>query len=67
MKVRVDRARCCGYTVCHEICPQVFELDDAGFAVAANGGTVPATLEADVQEAIDACPAEAILRPDPDP
>ena len=30
LKVVIDKAACCGYGVCAEICPQVYKLDDNG-------------------------------------
>ena len=30
LKVVIDKAACCGYGVCAEICPQVYKLDDKG-------------------------------------
>lgn len=57
MKAEVDPAKCCGYALCTEVCPEVFKLDDAGFAFA---GVVPPGLESKVREAVDACPESAI-------
>jgi ferredoxin len=50
---------CCGYTLCVDICPEVFQLDDAGFAVAA-AGPIDETLHAKVAEACESCPQDAI-------
>ncbi len=59
MKVTVDEDRCAGHGMCLTLCPEVFELSDDGWAVAA-AGDVPAEHEAAVQEAIDCCPENAI-------
>ena len=56
----VIRAKCCGYGVCWEICPEVFQLDDSGIAVV-EVETVPVELLAKVKEAAAACPERAIL------
>ena len=54
-----QRSACCGYGICAEICPQVFELDDNGFVTVAVN-TVPAGLEAQAREAAAACPQSAL-------
>lgn len=45
--------------MCLTLCPEVFDLSDDGWAVAAPGD-VPAEHEAAVKEAIDCCPENAI-------
>jgi ferredoxin len=52
-------SKCCGYTICAEICPEVFSLDDSGFAVAIEGPIAP-ELEANAREATSSCPESAI-------
>lgn len=59
MKVAVDPDRCQGHARCWEICPEVFSLDEEGFAVATP--TVPPEFEARAREAIDNCPERAIV------
>ncbi len=59
MKVSVDEDRCAGHGMCLTLCPEVFDLTDDGWAVAAEGD-VPAEHEAAVQEAIQCCPENAI-------
>ncbi len=44
MKVAVDEDRCAGHGMCLTLCPEVFELSDDGWAVAAPG-EVPAEHE----------------------
>ncbi|MFI6907032.1 ferredoxin [Nonomuraea sp. NPDC050394] len=61
MRVNVDGTKCAAYALCVEIAPQVFDLDDFGYAVATRED-VPAELEAATGEAIEACPAQAIRR-----
>jgi ferredoxin len=59
MKVTVDEDNCRGHGMCLTFCPEVFEITDDGWAVAAPG-EVPAELEGAVREAIDNCPERAI-------
>ena len=54
-----QRSACCGYGICAEICPQVFELDENGFVTVAVN-TVPVGLEAQAREAAAACPQSAL-------
>jgi ferredoxin len=62
MKVRVDPTKCQGFGRCAELCPEVFILDEWGFASAKDEGVVPAGSEVKAQEAVDACPEGAILK-----
>lgn len=59
MRVGVDEDRCAGHGMCLTLCPEVFDLSDDGWAVAAPG-EVPDEHEAAVQEAIQCCPENAI-------
>ena len=52
MKGCVDQELCIGCGLCTSLCPDVFELNEEGKAVA--------TGEGEVQEAIDNCPVSAI-------
>ena len=58
MKVVVDEDICVGTANCVDVCPEVFELDDAISHVKV--GTVPKELEEQVQKAVDECPVSAI-------
>jgi ferredoxin len=63
MRVKVDRELCRGHALCMSIAPEVFEVDDAGFVVAPEGGMidVPAGVdEATVREAVLSCPEGAL-------
>jgi ferredoxin len=60
MKVRVDATNCQGYGSCKENAPELFELDEWGFASVTGDGEVPAGQEGQAQEAVRACPARAI-------
>ncbi|OBI83157.1 ferredoxin [Mycobacterium sp. E740] len=59
MKVTVDEDRCAGHGMCLTLCPEVFEMTDDGWAVAAPGA-VPAGLEDAARDAIQNCPEQAI-------
>ncbi|WP_431040804.1 ferredoxin [Streptomyces sp. P1-3] len=61
MRVNVDGTKCAAYALCAEIAPEIFDLDDFGYAVATRDD-VPAELEVAAGEAIEACPARAIRR-----
>jgi ferredoxin len=59
MKVRIDPDLCTGCALCSDSVPDVFKMgDDIAEVIVAE---VPANLESAVQEAVDDCPAEAIL------
>jgi ferredoxin len=47
-----------GYGICAEVCPDVFKLDENGFAYVE--GEVSGELEEAVREACESCPEEAI-------
>lgn len=59
MRVYVDPIKCSGYTLCNQILPSLFKLDDWGFA-SVDGATVMPGSEEKVQEAAQACPENAI-------
>ncbi len=59
MKVSVDPDKCQGHARCEALCPQVFELDDLGYAVAVNL-RVPKGFEAGAERAAANCPESAI-------
>ncbi|WP_242153568.1 ferredoxin [Sphingomonas sp. BAUL-RG-20F-R05-02] len=60
MRAVADRGACCAYGVCHEICPEVWTLDDAGIVAIADGATIPAALLDKAIEGAQACPANAL-------
>jgi len=53
----VDLSECILCGVCVDVCPEVFQLNDAGFVQVIAHGTYP---EPDVEEAIRNCPADCI-------
>jgi ferredoxin len=60
MKIQIDSTKCDAYGLCAEAAPQLFELDDFGYATATNDGVVPGSDEAAAQQAISECPVSAI-------
>jgi ferredoxin len=60
MKVQLDAEICDGFGTCAAHAPDVFELDDFGYAVVLNDGTVPAGSEDAARRAVRDCPVHAI-------
>jgi len=59
MKVRIDADLCTGCGLCTDGVPDVFKMgDDVAQVIKAD---VPANLEKAVKEAVEDCPAEAII------
>jgi ferredoxin len=61
MKVSVDASLCQGHNRCFALAPDLFQLDDAGFASAVGDGTVPPGREEAAELAGDNCPETAVL------
>jgi ferredoxin len=59
MKVRVNKDACIGCGACQAIAPDVFEINDEGYAEVIVE-VVPEELENDVIDAIEGCPTAAI-------
>lgn len=59
LKVVIDKAACCGYGICAEICPQIYKLDINGI-VYVDDEIVPAGLEDGAKKGADACPQSAL-------
>jgi ferredoxin len=60
MRVRVDPDKCQGHTLCAMRAPDVFELNYIDGHSSVIVDEVPADLEADVLEAVESCPEQAI-------
>lgn len=58
MNTKVDADICIGCGLCPDICPEVFEMDDAIAKVKID--PVPADAEESCREAADSCPVSAI-------
>ena len=61
MKVRVDSEKCQGHNRCFVVAPELFELDDYGYAHEVNDGEVPPSLEEKARLAVQNCPERAIF------
>lgn len=60
MRARVDPTKCEGFGPCNETLPEVFLLDEWGYAYTENDGEVPAGREDDARIAEAGCPVHAI-------
>lgn len=58
MNANVDKDTCIGCGLCPSLCPDVFEMDDDGKAVAKSA--VPAGKEDEAKDAESSCPVNAI-------
>gem|GEM_PF-1014175 len=56
---QVDRDACKGHGRCYMQAPDVFDCDDAGFAVVIGSASTPSQL-ADLERAVNNCPERAI-------
>ncbi len=64
MRIDYDRERCQGHNRCYMLAPELFDVDDEGYAILLVAGEVPAELEEKAQLAMDNCPEYAIeVRP----
>lgn len=61
MKVRVDTDRCQGHNRCVVLAPDIFDVDDLGFAHASTLGAIPPAQEAKARLAEANCPEHAVL------
>lgn len=59
VKGHVDKDICIGCGLCPSICPDIFEMDDDGKAVAKNKEINP-EIEDEAKDAESSCPVEAI-------
>ncbi len=60
MKVWVDPDLCISCGLCINTCPEVYEWDNGGKAVAKDDGAVPAGSQGAAKEAVEGCPVNAI-------
>lgn len=61
MRVTVDSSKCQGHNRCMIFAPEVFEVDDFGFATVQADGVVPADSVDAVKHAVVNCPELAII------
>ena len=60
MRLSLDRDACQGHNRCYLLAPELFDVDDEGYAVLIGDGTVPERLEDKARLAVDNCPEFAI-------
>ncbi|WCO65718.1 ferredoxin [Iamia majanohamensis] len=60
MRIALDRDACQGHNRCYLLAPELFDVDDEGYAVLLVDGEVPAELEEKARLAADNCPEYAI-------
>jgi ferredoxin len=60
MKITVIADKCQGHNRCYVLAPELFDVDDYGYATAANDGNVPVGAEERANLAIANCPEHAI-------
>ncbi|MBU3113709.1 ferredoxin [Clostridium lacusfryxellense] len=60
MKAYVDKDTCIGCGLCPGICPEIFQMEDDGKAVASLD-EVPENLVSSAKEAEEQCPVAAII------
>jgi ferredoxin len=60
MKISVDSALCQGHNRCIAVAPDLFDIDEEGFASAAGDGTVAPAQRELAELAVDNCPEQAV-------
>lgn len=60
MKIAYNREACQGHNRCYMLAPELFDVDDEGYAVPLIEGEVPTELHDKAQLAADNCPEYAI-------
>lgn len=60
MKISFDHDACEGHNRCYLLAPEIFDVDDEGYAILRLDGEIPAELEAKARLAADNCPEYAI-------
>ena len=61
MKIHVDQEKCQGHNRCFVVAPDLFELDDFGYAHEVNEGVVPEGEEEKARLSVINCPEQAII------
>jgi ferredoxin len=61
MKIHVEEEKCQGHNRCFVVAPELFELDDYGYAHEVNEGIVPPDLAEKARLAVANCPEQAII------
>ncbi|MFM7070079.1 MAG: ferredoxin [Actinomycetes bacterium] len=60
MNIHFDRDKCQGHNRCYMLAPDLFDVDDEGYAVLTCTTEVPDSLERQARLAADNCPEYAI-------
>ena len=60
MRIRLDTDRCQGHGRCYALAPELFDVDDYGYASETGDGTVPSELADKARLAVANCPELAI-------
>jgi ferredoxin len=60
VRVHVDSEKCQGHNRCYAIAPELFDVDDLGYASEIGDGTVPSGMEEQARLAVANCPEQAI-------
>jgi ferredoxin len=60
MRISVDADKCQGHNRCYALAPELFDVDDYGYASAVGDGVVPPELEEKAELAAANCPEYAI-------
>ena len=58
--IRVDSEKCQGHNRCYAAAPDLFDIDDLGYAHELNDGVVPPELEEKARLCVKNCPELAI-------
>ena len=61
MRIEFNRDKCQGHNRCYMLAPDLFDVDDEGYAILRDAGTVPVELERQARLAADNCPEFAIV------
>jgi ferredoxin len=60
VKIHVNPDKCQGHNRCYVLAPELFDVDDYGYATEVNDGIVPEQLRDKADLAIANCPEHAI-------
>ena len=60
MKIHVNPDKCQGHNRCYVLAPELFDVDDYGYATELGDGVVPDELAEKAQLAIANCPEHAV-------
>ena len=61
MKIHVISDKCQGHNRCYVLAPELFDVDDYGYATEMDGGVVPEGMTEKAELAIANCPEHAIV------